>query len=101
MTTYNVRFSKKARNDILNVYDYIAYELGQPYAAGRYYRGLIYETYKLRITGASYAVSQRKSLKIQYGADVRTVTYKKMTIVYNIVDDTIYIRCVIPSSMVL
>jgi plasmid stabilization system protein ParE len=101
MKTYNVIFSPEAEDDVLCIYDYIAYELAQPYAAGRYFRGLIYATDKLRITGASYAASQRKSLRIRYGADVRTVTYKKMTIVYNIVDDTVYIRRVMPGSMVL
>jgi plasmid stabilization system protein ParE len=101
MKTYNVIFSPEAEDDILRVYYHIAYELGQPYTAGRYYRGLIYTTYKLAITGASYAVSQRESLKVKYGDDVRTVTYKKMTIVYNIINNTVYIRCIIPSSMVL
>jgi plasmid stabilization system protein ParE len=101
MTTYDIIFSPEAEDDMLRVYYYIAYELAQPYTASKYFDGMKDTVEKLRITGASYAVSQREYLKIKYGANVRTVTYKKMTVVYNIVDDTVYIRRVIPSSMVL
>jgi plasmid stabilization system protein ParE len=101
MTTYDIIFSPEAEDDMLRVYYHIAYELSQPYAAIKYFDGMKDAVEKLRITGASYAVSQRESLKVKYGADVRTVTYKKMTIVYNIVDDIIFIRCIMPGSMVL
>jgi hypothetical protein len=101
MKTYNIHFSREARNEILRLYDYIAYELAQPDTAFKYFKGMYAVINKLRIIGVFYAFSQREYLKIQYGADVRTVTYKKMIIVYNIVDDTVYIRCVIPGSMVL
>jgi plasmid stabilization system protein ParE len=100
MTTYDIIFSRKARSDILHLYDYIAYELAMPDIAGKYFDGINDAIEKLAITGAFYAFSQRESLKIQYGVDVRTVTYKRMTIIYNLVDDTVYIRSVMPSSMV-
>ncbi|MDR2692142.1 MAG: type II toxin-antitoxin system RelE/ParE family toxin [Dysgonamonadaceae bacterium] len=100
MKTYPILFSRKARNDIFHIYDYIAYELAMPNTAIKYFDGINDTIRKLAITGASYAVSRREYLKIQYGADVRTVTYKKMTIGYNIVDDTVYIRRVMPGSMV-
>jgi plasmid stabilization system protein ParE len=101
MTTYHIHFTRKARSDILRLYDYIAYELAMPNTATKYFDGVNDTIDKLVITGASYAVSQREYLKIKYGADVRTVTYKKMTIVYNIVNDIILVRRVMPSSMVL
>jgi plasmid stabilization system protein ParE len=101
VTTYNIHFTQKAGNDILRLYDYIAYELAQPDTAFKYFKGMYAVIDKLAFTGASYAVSQRESLKIKYGADVRTITYKRMTIVYNIVNDIVLIRRVVPGSMVL
>jgi plasmid stabilization system protein ParE len=101
MTIYNIHFTQNARNDILHLYDYIAYELAQPDTAFKYFKRMFADIDKLRITGASYAVSQRESLKVKYGANVRTITYKKMTIVYNIVNDIILIRRIMPGSMVL
>jgi plasmid stabilization system protein ParE len=100
MITYNIHFTRKARSYILHLYDYIAYELAVSNTATKYFDGINDTINKLRITGASYAFSQREYLKTKYGADVRTVTYKKMIIVYNIVNDIILIRRVMPSSMV-
>jgi hypothetical protein len=86
---------------MLHLYDYIAYELAMPYTAIKYFDGVNDAINKLAVTGASYAVSQRESLKIKYGANVRTITYKKMAIIYNIVNDIILIRRVMPGSMSL
>jgi plasmid stabilization system protein ParE len=101
MTTYNIHFTQKADDDILRLYYHIAYELAMPDTAFKYFQGLFAAIEKLRITGASYAFSQRESLKIKYGAYVRSVNYKKMTIVYDIGNDIILIRRIMPSSMIL
>jgi hypothetical protein len=101
MKTYNIHFTQKADDDILYLYDYIAYQLAMPDTAFKYFKGKFAAINKLRITGASYAVSQRESLKIKYGANVRTITYKRMTIIYNIVNDIVLIRRVMPNSMVI
>jgi plasmid stabilization system protein ParE len=101
MTTYRIHFTREAKNDILYLYDYIAYELALPDTAFKYFKGMYVAIDKLAITGVSYAVSQSEYLKIKYGANVRTLTYKKMIIIYNVINDIILIRRVMPGSMAL
>jgi hypothetical protein len=57
MKTYNIHFTQKADDDILYLYDYIAYQLAMPDTAFKYFKGMFAAINKLRITGASYAFS--------------------------------------------
>ena len=97
---YSVIISPEAEADVAKVYNYIAYEVTVPETALRYRMG-IYDTIKnLSVVGAMLSVSQQPYLKKRYGADVRTVCYKKMTIVYNIIGNVVYVRRVMASSLI-
>jgi len=37
---------------------------------------------------------------LQYGFNVRRLNYKKMTIIYTVMNDTVYIQRVVPSSTI-
>jgi len=96
----NIVISPEAEADIDRVYAYIAYEVMAPETAVRYYIGIYDTIQKLSKMGYMLAVSQQPLLRQLYGADVRTVVYKKMTIVYNIIDNIVYIRRVMAGSMI-
>jgi plasmid stabilization system protein ParE len=99
-TKYNVIVSPAAEADIDDVYNYITLEAMSPETAIQYYFG-IYDTIKrLSVVGAVLPVSQRPSLRKRYGTDVRTVNYKKMTIIYNIAGNVICVQRVMASSLI-
>jgi hypothetical protein len=87
--------------DLIDVYNYIAYELLEPAIALSFINGLLERTHQLSIYGRAIAVSQREYIQRRYGPQARTITYKRMTIVFNVVDERVLIRRVMPGSMVL
>jgi plasmid stabilization system protein ParE len=98
--TYSVIISPAAEADIDDVYNYITFEAMAPETAIQYYFG-IYDAIKhLSVVGAVLPVSQRPYLRKRYGMDVRTVNYKKMTIIYNIVGNVAYVQRVMASSLI-
>jgi hypothetical protein len=54
----------------------------------------------LSYLGYSLAVSDNEHFAILYGNHVRTIRYKRMTVVYNMVGDTVYVRRVMASGLV-
>jgi len=46
------------------------------------------------------AYSQQPYIQKHFGMFARTITYKKMTIVYNVLNGVAYVRRVIPSKMI-
>ena len=100
MEEYSVVISLEAEADIDEVYDYIAFGVMAPETAVRYYMGIYDTIQNLSIVGAMLAISQQPSLRKRYGADVRTVCYKKMTIVYSIIGNVVYVRRVMAGSLI-
>ena len=100
MREYSVVMSPEAEADVERVYDYIAFEVMAPETAVRYYMGLYDTIQHLSIVGGVLPVSQQPFLRKRYGVDVRTVHYKKMTIVYNIIRDVVYVRRVMAGSLI-
>ena len=100
MQTYRVVISPEAESDINDVYDYIAFEVMAPETAVRYYMGIYDTIEKLSLVGAMLAVSQQPYLRRLYGVDVRTIRFKKMAIIYNIIGDVVYIRRVMAGSLI-
>jgi hypothetical protein len=72
-----------------------------PETAIRYKDGIIHEIYKLTFTGDIYPVSQYESIRCRYGPDVRTVTYKKMTVIFNVMEDIVLFRRVMAGSLIV
>ena len=98
---YRIRVLPGAEDDIRYMYRYIAYELFQPVTARRYRRG-IHETIRnLSFYGGLSAVSFNDSLRQQYGPEVRTARYKKMTNIYTLINYFIIVHRVVAGSMVI
>ena len=82
----------EARMEINDLYDYIAFDLSSPITAKEYRNGILDTIHNLALTGNMFPVNYNDSLQRQYGSSVRTVVYKKMTIIYTVGDNRIIVR---------
>jgi plasmid stabilization system protein ParE len=101
MKRYKIRYTPEALEDIGNIYHYIADRLMSPDMAVDYRNGIYDTIQQLTVAGGSIAINQRDYLQRRYGVGVRTVIYKKMTVIFNIIDDVAFIRRVIAGSLIL
>ncbi|MDR2423518.1 MAG: type II toxin-antitoxin system RelE/ParE family toxin [Prevotellaceae bacterium] len=92
---YKIRISPQVRADINRLYHYIADECFQREAAEKYVRGIHEKIAKLAWIGGSIGVSLNRNLRRQYVASVRTIIYKKMTIIYTVHGNLVTVHRVI------
>ncbi|MDR2041007.1 MAG: type II toxin-antitoxin system RelE/ParE family toxin [Tannerella sp.] len=97
---FTIIFSPLSKRDIANTFHYITHELKEPSTANKYVEGIYQSIKKLAANGNIYAPSEREYIQNLYGPNARTVRYKKMTIVFNIIGNIILIRRVMASSLV-
>jgi plasmid stabilization system protein ParE len=90
----------EAMRDIDNLYVYIAYEIMMPLSAIRYRQGLVKTINNLTYFPQAHSINENESLQRHYGPGARTVRYKKMMIVYNIIGDVVVIRRVLAGRMI-
>jgi len=95
-----ILYSDQAARDMDSVYEYIAHELLSPDTAVSYFNGILDIIDELKITGNMLAYSQNTFLTSQYGADIRTITYKKMTIIYKVIQQYVIILRVMAGSLI-
>jgi plasmid stabilization system protein ParE len=100
MSPYNIRFTPIAEQDLNALYDYIAYELSLPITAQKYRAGILETIDSLADFATAHPINQREYLQVLYGPFARTVRYKKMSIIYNIIGSEILIRRVIAGSLI-
>jgi plasmid stabilization system protein ParE len=101
MVQYTIHLSTEAEADMNEVYQFIAYEIMAPQTAIDYYIGIHDTIRKLSYIGDSLAIHPRDYVQSRWGPEARTLSYKNMTIIYNIIGDVVLVRRVIASSMVL
>jgi hypothetical protein len=77
------------------LHHYIAFECFRKETAEKYLNGIQTTIDKLKLIGGSIGVSLNKNLRRQYGAGVRTITYKKMTIIYTVHGNLVVVHRVI------
>ena len=99
MRKYSVNLSPQASDDIDALYRYIAEDVFAPATADKYIDGIYSVIRDLAWFAGTRAMSENEYLLSLYGADVRTVRYKKMTIVYNIIGNVVY-ACTLRSTSV-
>ena len=95
-----VDISEDAEADIDKVVAYIAYEVMNEVAAIRFYVGITDTIAKLSYLGEILAYSQQPYIQKHFGMFARTINYKKMTIVYNVLNGVAYVQRVIPGKMI-
>lgn len=100
MKRYLIRLDPQVNVDIRDVFNKIAYGFKQPLTARRYRVGLLNTIRRLSFYGASIAPSQYRHIQSRYGPKARHITYKKMTIIYTITDDTVLIKRVMPGKLI-
>ncbi|OAV73229.1 hypothetical protein Barb6_00425 [Bacteroidales bacterium Barb6] len=101
MKTYTITFSVDAEIDMIKLESYISNDLKAPEIASDYMKGLRASINKLATRADCFAVSQ--SAYIQFlckGEDARRINYKKMAILYVIRRNFVYIKRVIPGSLI-
>ena len=100
MKKYRIFFKPEAKTDMDALYFYIAGELMSPKTADNYIDGIIEKIESLMFTAEIYAINHREYIQRLYGPGARTIIYKKMTIIYNVENENVMIRRIIPSTMV-
>lgn len=99
MKNYIIVVSKEATNDLIDLSNVISFDYKSPLTSVRYINGLKKDISKLSRSAESFSIQTRKSLQ-QYGPAPRRINYKKMAIVYNVINGVVYIRRVIPSNSI-
>jgi hypothetical protein len=90
----------EAEMDVDNLYDVIAFGFCQLLTADKYLNGLNDAIRRLSLYAGSIAFSQYRYIQSRYGPHARHITYKKMTIIYTIIDDTVLIKHITPGKLI-
>ncbi|OAV74456.1 hypothetical protein Barb7_02050 [Bacteroidales bacterium Barb7] len=100
MKTYTITFSFEAKLDMAKLNHYISYGLNSPETAARYMDELRNAIQRLAFYADSIAISQSAYIQFLCGEDTRRVNYKKMAILYVIRRDFVYVKRVLPGSLI-
>ena len=101
MPHYRVVILPEAEKDINNTYYYIADSLFQRETADKYMDGIYKTIDRLALYDGILAVSTNENLRRLYGHEVRTIIYKKMTIIYTVANDVVLVHRVVASSLIV
>ena len=96
---YSIVYSEDSKDDLNDLFNVITFEYKSPVTGKRYIQGLKDSIYSLTKSAESFSVQTRKSLQ-QYGPSPRRLNYKRMTVIYNVINEVVYIRRVIPSNTI-
>ena len=95
---YKIFFSPEADYDMFELEYYIKNVLKSPITASKYMNDL--ETAIVKLAVYANSIGFNKYIQEQFGANVRHVNFKKMAIIYFVEDDTVFIKRVIPASLI-
>jgi len=99
MKAFLIKYSSNALNDVDKLFEVIAFEYKAPITAFRYVQGLKNAVNLLKTHPDAYPVNTRKLLE-KYGLTSRHINYKRMTIIYDIFLDTVYIHRIVPTNTI-
>ncbi|MDO9152953.1 MAG: hypothetical protein Q7U47_04470 [Paludibacter sp.] len=99
MEQYKIVISENAKQDIINLSNVILYDFASPLTAFKYIKGLYKQINTLKFGAESYSIQTRAFFQ-QYGFNVRKITFKKMSIIYLIVNQYVYIKAIVPTSTI-
>ena len=100
MNKYSVVISEQAQQDLRDLSNAISFEYKSPLTAIKYLRGIYNEMRKLRLIAGLLPVP-KSAYFLQYGFNVKRLRYKKMTIIYKVIGNAVYVIRVVPSSTIL
>lgn len=99
MKKFTVYVSASAKESILEYIRHISNTYKMPATALRHYKELYERIFSLSSYAESVNVSDKQSI-LRFGANARTIRYKKMMIVYTIHDTLVVIRAILPAATV-
>lgn len=91
--------SDDAQSDLDRLYYTILLDFKAPFTAFKYLQVLKDVIRGLSKTAEIYKIETRRSLR-KYGMNVRRVNYKKMTIIYTVHSNLVYIHRIIPQNTI-
>lgn len=99
MKRYEVIITENAQQDLKDLSNAIIFEYKSPITAIRYLRGIYDEFRWLRSNAESLKIQSSKSF-IKFGFNTRRINYKKMAIIYSVVENRVYIKRIIPAGTI-
>ena len=98
MKRYIVELSQQAENDIDRYIDFIIFEYHAPLTGTRHYNGLFDVIKLLTVIAELFPISNSPKLQ-QFGFNVRKINYHKMSIIYTVHDNIVYIHTIFPQGL--
>lgn len=98
MQQYSIQIHPRAELDIQDYIDHIMYQYNMPLTASRHKKSLYKRIYSLTTFTEAYPVSSKRDV-LRYGANARTIPYKKMAIIYTVHDTLVVVRAVVPAAL--
>ena len=99
MRKYVIRISNTAQNDIFEIIDYISEIYKAPLTAEKYLIQLYDAIFSLENFAESIAISTQNDI-IKYGLNARSISFKKLTIVYTVHSRVVLVRAIIPGALI-
>ena len=81
----NIFYSELAEKDIYGLFDFITEKYKSPLTAARYIQGIYDEINKLSTQACIHGI-EKASFYRQFGFAVRRINYKKMAILYSVIE---------------
>ena len=100
MKKYKISILEAAFDDIQDLFYAIVVEYKSPLTAKSYVAGLYAEIKKLETTAEMFAIRNERFF-LRYGHYVRCINYKKMTVVYTVHGDLVYVHRVVVASLII
>ena len=94
---YTIWVLPQARAEMQRLY---AFKCFQRKTADKYLDGIQAKIDKLAWLGSSIGINYNINLQRQYGHGIRTIIYKKMSIIYTIQGDWVIVHSVVSSNMI-
>jgi plasmid stabilization system protein ParE len=100
MPKFNIHILPEAHQEMDEIYSYIQNVYLAPTTATNYFNGILDKIHSLADYADIFTLNPFKFIQLHYGPEARTVTYKKVTIVYTIHGNDVVVRAVIPGSII-
>lgn len=99
MKRYAVRITKEAQNDIYQIIDHISNIYKAPITAEKFLIGLYDVLFSLENGAESLPISTKSDI-LKYGINARSITFKKLIIVYTVHGKIVFIKTVISGALI-
>jgi len=99
MKIYSIVYSEQAMNDVDDLFYFIKIECHSPITAKKYLIGIFKTIEILSKQPELFSITDSKSTQ-QYGFDIRRSNYKKISILYSVYNDIIFIHRIMAGSLI-